>query len=439
MKKKILVATSYAAVAALAIGGTMAYFTATDEAVNVMTIGKGIDIDIVEQQRSEDGTELVNFKNGSETLMPIDDSAQGTKDDWGMPTAENYVDKIVSVDNNGTTDAYVRVFVAVPLALSGGDDASAAVVHVNWANRFDPTGKGQYNSGAWDNGPWDEMWGVKPETSTMTIDGQEYYVECFTMQEPLKGGESTLPVISGAYLDSRVDYDADKDVYTLNGAEIDYDFSQGVVIPVYAQAIQVDGFATAAEAFKAAGFPENPWENSNVVIDDKDVIKHAEKYVAYEIVDGEPIEGLVVADSTDNLNLRALYNGGNYVTQDLVISDSYLAGQYAMNVYGKDGANLIVTDTALYGWTSFTGFGEATFTGCTFGEGPATAGLSYNYIRPYDDTTFTNCEFKGSTFDVADGATVTFVNCTYNGKALTQEMIEDIIDETTPASSFTVQ
>ena len=35
MKKKILVATSYAAVAALAIGGTMAYFTATDEAVEL--------------------------------------------------------------------------------------------------------------------------------------------------------------------------------------------------------------------------------------------------------------------------------------------------------------------------------------------------------------------------------------------------------------------
>ena len=47
-----------------------------------------------------------------------------------------------------------------------------------------------------------------------------------------------------------------------NGPEvIRYDLSKGVKIPVFAQAIQAEGFASAEAAFDASGLPANPWAN----------------------------------------------------------------------------------------------------------------------------------------------------------------------------------
>ena len=94
-KKKVLAAASYVMVAALAIGGTVAYFTDKESAVNVMTMGAGVDIELIEQQRDGEGG-LEDFEQGKE-LLPIVGSAQGTtnKDKYGMPLAGNYVDKIV--------------------------------------------------------------------------------------------------------------------------------------------------------------------------------------------------------------------------------------------------------------------------------------------------------------------------------------------------------
>ena len=56
-KKKILVlALSIAMIAILAVGGSLAYFTSTDDAENTFTIGN-VKIDLIEQQRGEKGLE----------------------------------------------------------------------------------------------------------------------------------------------------------------------------------------------------------------------------------------------------------------------------------------------------------------------------------------------------------------------------------------------
>ena len=59
MKKVLLMCTAYVLVAALAIGGTLAYLTSTDEDVNVMTMGN-VKIEQIEQQYDENGN-LVDF------------------------------------------------------------------------------------------------------------------------------------------------------------------------------------------------------------------------------------------------------------------------------------------------------------------------------------------------------------------------------------------
>ena len=64
-KRKILaLASAVCMVAILAIGGTLAYVTATDTEENTFTVG-GVQIDLIEQQRGldSDGTKkiLVDF------------------------------------------------------------------------------------------------------------------------------------------------------------------------------------------------------------------------------------------------------------------------------------------------------------------------------------------------------------------------------------------
>lgn len=422
-KKAALTAASYVSVAALAVGGTLAYWTANDEEMNVMTVGDGIDIELVEQQRNEDGSALEDFVDGK-MLMPIVGSAQtDPKVDvdgiTGLTTAENYVDKIVSVTNTGNNAAFVRVLVAVPSALDDSDSAGNNILHWNFG---DTNGDGAYS--------YD--WKFEEASD---IDGVNYNIYSFVYKEALLAGQTTSDAaIKGFYLDANVDCQDGK--YTINGNAIDYDFSGGILIPVYAQAVQSSDTKTAAEMFELAKMPINPWEDANIVTDDNDVIAEGSKKSGYVPTAGETIDNMVVSDGTgEATNLRALYNA-TPLTGDLTINDSYFCGQYGMNVTASETANAIFTvnNSAFYGWSSFSGFASASFTDCIFGEGTVdSTGNAYNRVRSYDVATFTNCEFKGSLIDVLDEkgklvGDITLVNCTYNGKAITAEMLPDIVD-----------
>ena len=255
MKKKLLALVLVVALAATAvIGGTLAYFVDTDETVNTFTVG-GVQIALVEQQRGEkDGVKtLVPFENGK-NLMPIVGSAQGEQevvDGVKLPTAKNYVDKIISIKNTGVSDAYVRVFVAVPTALQNGQTPNAPRYDVlHWNFNGDSCAKGQWT---------DEIVVANPTI----IGGVEYKIYSRTYTTALSGEEMTAtPAYIGFYLDKTVDMNADGD-YTVdwgNGPEvIDYDLSNGVKIPVFAQAVQAEGFESAEAAFTASGLPSNPW------------------------------------------------------------------------------------------------------------------------------------------------------------------------------------
>lgn len=253
MKKKILALCLVIALAATAIvGGTLAYFTDTDDATNTFTVG-GVKIALIEQQRSADHKELVPFEN-NKNLMPIVGSAQGEQETVGgvkLPTAKNYVDKIMTIKNTGVSDAYVRIFVAVPTALQNGQTPNAPRYDVlHWNFNGDSCADGQWT---------DEIVVANPTI----IDGVEYKIYSRTYTTALKANEVTAtPAYIGFYLDKTVDMNADGD-YTVdwgNGPEvINYDLSEGVEIPVFAQAIQADGFDSAAAAFAASGLPANPW------------------------------------------------------------------------------------------------------------------------------------------------------------------------------------
>lgn len=253
MKKKIVALCLCVALAVVAIGGaTLAYFTDTDAKTNTFTAG-GVKIALIEQQRNADSSALVPFEN-NKNLMPIVGSAQGEQEIVGgvkLPTAENYVDKIMTIKNTGVSDAYVRIFVAVPTALQNGQTPNAPrydVLHWN------------FNGDSCATGEWtDEIVVANPTV----INGVEYKIYSRTYTTALEANAVTAtPAYIGFYLDKTVDMNADGE-YTVdwgNGPEvIDYNLSDGVEIPVFAQAIQADGFDSAEAAFAASGLPANPW------------------------------------------------------------------------------------------------------------------------------------------------------------------------------------
>lgn len=268
MKKKTILVAAIAVmlVAALVVGGTLAYFTDTDKADNTFTMGAGVDIKLIEQQRKLDAdgnktTELEAFQQ-NKTLYPIVGSAQGEKDVLGMPIAKNYVDKIINVQNTGESSAYVRVYVAVPTALVSSESAANNILHGNFGNRFDYTKNGSYNTpGGKETWNQDYLnWDYSAPEFTANIDGVDYTVTTYTYTKAL--APNTMPGTPcevGYYLDSRVDYANGH--YTFGGNEITgYDLSKGVTIPVFAIGVQAAGFDNAAAAFDAAfGANYNPW------------------------------------------------------------------------------------------------------------------------------------------------------------------------------------
>ena len=265
MKKKILVLCLVVALAVTAVvGGTLAYFTDTDNETNTFTAG-GVDIALIEQERDGQGG-LQEFTQG-QVLMPIVGSAQGEKDALGQPVAKNYVDKMVTVTNTGKSAAWVRAYFAIPSALDDGFEesfnASMNILHFNFGNVVSEDGviTTTYNN------QW--LWGsvAKPNHSgwnyfETTIDGVAYNVYYADYYKPLAAGATTEQFVSGVYLDMNVDMNA-QGQYTItrNGVtSVIEGFDGSAKCPVFAVAVQADGFDNAADAVNAAfGADYNPW------------------------------------------------------------------------------------------------------------------------------------------------------------------------------------
>ena len=215
MKKKIVAFAMVFALAAVAVvGGSLAYFTDTDAKENTFTVGN-VKIALIEQQNGDN--ELVDFENDKQL----------------MPGAENAVDKIVSVENTGGNDAYIRVKITVPSDL-------AEVIHLVFEDDYTST--------------WNEV------TSETDNSGKVYTA---VYKTAIASGESTSHLLSKVYLDERVDMRLDENnnqeyFYTVTTEEGDAVITEDVPVSleniqvdVVAEAIQADGFDNAEDAFAA--------------------------------------------------------------------------------------------------------------------------------------------------------------------------------------------
>ena len=253
--KKIITLCLIVALAITAVtGATLAYFTDTDEATNTFTVG-GVAIALHESNKESDVAE-------GEDVDVDDDYQEWLEDQVLMPgdNQTNTVSKVVTVQNTGKSDSYVRVHIAIPSVLDDGADtfdASSNLLHFNsYAD--------SYVDGKWN-------WGKKVTTGrtnfvgagdtwnfyTTTISDISYNVYVVTYETALAPNATTLSAMHQVYLYKDVtNADIDKANETLKG---------NWNIKIIAEGTQTEGFTDAFNALNTSfGTPTtaaNPWNN----------------------------------------------------------------------------------------------------------------------------------------------------------------------------------
>lgn len=216
MKKFISWLLVIAVTAVLAVSGTMAYLTDTDEDVNVRTIGN-IHIQQIEQERVDTetggaGAPLQDFRDNKPLYPAVTEGGFEWETEgselWDPTKINNEQDKIVSLKNTGDYDAYVRTVIAFE---AGGFawEQFQKKMHLN-INKTD----------------WDWEWITEP----VIIGDSAFFLGTATYKTPLEPGQTTSPSLLQVALDPSAE---NMDVERFG---VDY------VILAASQAIQTEGF-----------------------------------------------------------------------------------------------------------------------------------------------------------------------------------------------------
>ena len=111
----------------------------------------------------------------------------------------------------------------------------------------------------------------------------------------------------------------------------------------------------------------------------------------------------------------------------VILDNCEITGTYTLNVNSNSSQELVikVINSKLHGWTSYSPIKHASFINTEFSQG----GSSYNFMRPYADTTLEKCKFS-SIFKLGAGATgKTYVinDCSYDGTKVTAENVQSLL------------
>lgn len=267
MKKKsiLVVAIAVMLVAALVVGGTLAYFTDTKAKDNVFTVGN-VSIQLIESTYHREG----NDNSGDKSIPDPTHTASGMKyvadghkaftNDEIKADAEKYADYIGTkgvgmvpgrnvakcpyVINTGDNAAYIRIRVMVPSAANNDyvSVENGGVITNQWCSTSMISG--EFKAATGDRTPAIEIAAYTDEN------GVKYDVYTFVRNEPLAAGAMTewnVWNFIGIHKDA-------------NTADIQKAIDAGAIakdgtlhVLVQADAIQAEGFANATAAFAAFG------------------------------------------------------------------------------------------------------------------------------------------------------------------------------------------
>ena len=299
LNRKLMLILAVVLSVAMAAGGTMAYLQDTDEDVNVMTLGN-VYINQLEYERvPTEGHELTNdaWVSTGETdkygytpdevrpftqakplypavfadgIIKWDDrngsqaaSGEGShQQSWGGVKGEkttgapgsyqlfddsvkNVIDKFVFVENTGSSDAYVRTWIALEQGSVAANDF-ASVIMTN-------TDK--------------DHWDWETVATDVEIEGNKYVLKVATYKGPTSNPTGILAAGSISYVSLAQVYmrpeATNDDVIAIDGNQNGtYD------ILVVSQAVQAEGFENGAvalnDAFGEAGEDNHPWTEGNL-------------------------------------------------------------------------------------------------------------------------------------------------------------------------------
>ena len=286
MKKTLAWLLVLSMTAALAVGGTLAYLTDTDEDVNVMTVGE-VKIDQLEYERVDVETEnedadVQEFHDNKPLLPAVTDKdftytpgdsyvdweqigKDGyTSDIWDPTKINNEVDKMVFVKNKGDWDAYVRTVFAFEAGNYTTLDEFNAKMHLN-LNTTDFT--------------WE--WTQTP----ITIGEGTYFVATATYNKVLAPGALTEISLSQIALDKTATND---DVAA---------FGDTYQVLVQSQGVQADGFDNPAAALNTA-FGTIPTEQGDYPFVDDNPVQGIDLYTAMHYENGDTATTPITANVT---------------------------------------------------------------------------------------------------------------------------------------------
>ena len=462
--------------AAVAVGGMLAYLTSEDSDVNVMTLGN-VSIDQFEKERTFDANGNVsgmqNFTQG-QALFPavvtngIDNQAwapntevdlyyrdylgedyPGGNGTW--QNLNNVMDKFVFVKNTGKSDAYYRTIFLFEADKTGFKNAQGqGLIHLNVNG---------HNNFIW--GPEDGD--VNDETLTVDVNGVTYNVVVATYNVKLAPNEISRPSL----LQVGMDQQATNELVAQFGNTYD--------ILVLSQAVQTEGFADATTALNTSfgevnvanvqkwfGGMDKPIVVDNVQELDSALLAGGNVVLTEDLafsssdtnansgygatgisVKGGTLDGAghslginnwgtwdaavhTTGGTIKNLNInsgmRGIFMGS--ATADVYIDNVVIDG--TIYTFNSDGGNkkygVYISNSILNGWTSHSDVHkEVVYTDCDFGEGNG-----YAFCRPYGPTVFKNCDFEAG-FEVEPIGAVTFENCTVGGVALTDDNLATLV------------
>lgn len=228
-KRKILtLAMALSMIAILAVGATLAYFTDTDTKTNTFTIG---DVDITLEE------------NFPETEL--------------HPGEENALDKVVTVKNVGSEDAYMWIELWIPAELDVIGDASQNSLHFNPFDTYVDAAGNEYLI----RGTEAQKLGYTKKYETVEVslgagtgeyEGYNGYREYIKNDTPKATNESTAALLARVFMDKAVEQctdaaHADGCLVLKSGEHYTGEWE----IIVNAFGIQAEGFDTIEEAIAA--------------------------------------------------------------------------------------------------------------------------------------------------------------------------------------------
>ena len=421
MKRILAMAISVLLVVTLAIGGTVAYLTDTDQRTNVFEMGD-VDIEQIEQERvdaNEDGEadengELVTFVDDKRLLPSYDFKDSNTNGDpkdnakyWDESLLGD-LDKVVTVENKGDEAAYIRTIFAF--------EDTAEVEQYIYKN---------YNSDA-TVGTWEAIPG------TAFIADVPYKLYVYTYVNPLAAPENGQRSISEPSL-KQVAMDATVDNAVVDTIAATDDGKYTILVATQAVQASNMGSLSASEALDEAFYEikatQHPWQDVEGTIGGNDVtrIGSAADLLA---LSGTQQEGVIYLDKDIDMGgaelkeIGVTYNkaltfvGNGHTISNVKLGTGNHNGMTNVGMfYAESGSSLTVSNLTIED-ASVTGVNEHT-TGAAVVVGYAN-GNSVVTLDNVDvkDASVTNANSNAALLVGYTVGTVNLTDCEVSGAAV---------------------